>query len=116
MPQPAQMPNSPTGGYLPAVGGYLPTSSAVPYPSVPRSYLPQINAGYPTSGGHSTGHPTNYPPAPGAPSITSSPYGSQNKQGPYGGFSYTQHSSGQAFQGQNNTIKVLILLLIKHIF
>lgn len=115
MPQPAQMPNSPTGGYPPAVGGYLPTSSAVPYPSVPGSYPPQLNAGYPTSGGHSTGH-LGDPPAPGAPSIYSSQYGSQNNQGPYGGFSYTQHSSGQVFQRQNNTIKVLKLLLIKHIF
>lgn len=132
MPQPMQLPSAPTGVYPPAGGGYPPAGSGYPpagggyppasgypaaagqysssagsYPSAPGGYCQQPNAGYPLSGVHST----NYPPAPGAPSKTSSQYGSPNNQGPYGGFSYTQQSSAQVFQGSYKTIKVLTLLL-----
>ncbi|KAJ8933353.1 hypothetical protein NQ314_014068, partial [Rhamnusium bicolor] len=117
MPQPMPMPAYPptNSGYPPAHGGssYPPAQGGSPYPpaqgggsqyhsSAPGSGYPPSTGGYPSAGGYP---PSSYPSTPGAPPSGGHGYNSRESQGPYGGVSYTQHSSGLMSQGPVAKIK-----------
>ncbi|XP_018561965.1 annexin B9 isoform X2 [Anoplophora glabripennis] len=98
----ASYPPAPGGAsYPPAPGGasYPPAPGGASYPpaSSGSGYPPASGGGYPPSGG---GYPpASYPNAPGAPPSGQAYPSREPDRGPYGGFSYTQHSSPQMSQG-----------------
>ncbi|CAG9830826.1 unnamed protein product [Diabrotica balteata] len=110
MPQPMQMPTYPPSipGYPPAVpGGYPPPQSSGGYPPSSGGYPPS-GGGYHSGGGGASYPPNTYPSgqqsyssAPGAP--PGGGHGHQGSQGPYGGFSYTQHSAPQSYAAPPRT-------------